>query len=262
MELPGDQGGLQFGEVETEAAGSCEFCRLGLGDEYYEVNGKRICTPCRTKEEWITGGSRIARVLKASALGFAACIAAAAIWWTIVQVTGFEIGLVAIGVGFLVGNAVRIGSENRGGWLYQLLAIGFTYVAMVAYYVPYVLDGLDEAGARMESELTESPEDVVPAMVAGLGDEAPPVAEIEEDSVAVLAQDLEIHAADVAVAFVLILGIAMAAPFLAGAENLMGLLILAFALFEAWRHNRRGQIAVLGPFSTSGRAPEEAAELG
>ena len=39
------------------------------------------------------------------------------------RVTGWNIGLVAIVVGFMVGGAVRKGTGNRGGMLYQFLTL-------------------------------------------------------------------------------------------------------------------------------------------
>ena len=41
-----------------------------------------------------------------------------------------NLGLVAVLVGFIVGRAVRKGSENRGGSFYQVLAVFLTYTAI------------------------------------------------------------------------------------------------------------------------------------
>ena len=50
------------------------------------------------------------------------------------KATGYEIGLVAIVVGLLVGGAVRKGSGARGGWFYQLMAVALTYAAISGSY--------------------------------------------------------------------------------------------------------------------------------
>ena len=50
--------------------------------------------------------------------------------------TGYEIGLIAIQVGFLVGGAVRAGSEGRGGRGYQVLAVLLIYISICANYMP------------------------------------------------------------------------------------------------------------------------------
>ncbi len=54
------------------------------------------------------------------------------------KLTGYEFGLIAILVGYAVGIAVRRGSSGRGGWPYQLLAVGLTYASIVGSYLPLV----------------------------------------------------------------------------------------------------------------------------
>lgn len=45
-----------------------------------------------------------------------------------------------------------------------------------------------------------------------------------------------------------------AIPFLAGVKNLLGLLIIGFGLWEAWKLNRRTDLSISGPFQV-GAAP-------
>jgi hypothetical protein len=49
--------------------------------------------------------------------------------------------------------------------------------------------------------------------------------------------------------------IAATAPFMAGTSNIIGLLIIAFGLFEAWKINKRVAITMSGPFSVTPVAP-------
>ena len=48
-----------------------------------------------------------------------------------------------------------------------------------------------------------------------------------------------------------ILSIAFQAPFLTGASNIIGILIIAFGLWEAWKLTGSGRAVVAGPFSIS-----------
>ena len=48
--------------------------------------------------------------------------------------------------------------------------------------------------------------------------------------------------------------VCLAAPFLAGFENIIGLLIIAIGLYEAWKLNQRLVVNITGPFEV---APEE-----
>ena len=61
--------------------------------------------------------------------------------------------------------------------------------------------------------------------------------------------------AALALLFALIIGLSYAAPFLAGFDNVLGLVIIGFALFEAWRINR--QVPILGPFRTAAPSPAQ-----
>ncbi len=63
-------------------------------------------------------GTRLTRSVGALVYGVAAAAVAALVWWGIRALTGYELGIIAIGVGFLVGMAVRMGSSGRGGLAY------------------------------------------------------------------------------------------------------------------------------------------------
>ena len=52
------------------------------------------------------------------------------------------------------------------------------------------------------------------------------------------------------VVLVLVL-IAAAAPFLAGIQNIIGLVIIGFALYQAWQMNRRAPLVINGPFAVA-----------
>jgi hypothetical protein len=46
---------------------------------------------------------------------------------------------------------------------------------------------------------------------------------------------------------VFIMALAYAAPFLGGFENILGIAIIAFGLYEAWKLNRRETPVITGP---------------
>ncbi len=52
------------------------------------------------------------------------------LYYAILVATHADIGLVAIAAGYIVGRAVRKGSDNRGGPFYQVLAVFFTYTSI------------------------------------------------------------------------------------------------------------------------------------
>jgi hypothetical protein len=142
--------GLQFDRAEWGEAGTggtCAACQSPIQGVYYQVNDQVLCESCRgSVESTLTGGSGTVRFLKAALFGVAAAAVGSGIYY-VVSLTGYEFGLIAIVVGFLVGRAVRHGSEHRGGWPYQLLAIGLTYVSIASSFIPNILEGARDQSA-------------------------------------------------------------------------------------------------------------------
>jgi hypothetical protein len=213
---PPERDALQFDTAEpaadaaTPGALACTLCKKEISSAYYEVNGAVVCATCRGQiNAQLTGGSGSTRFAKAVGLGLLAAAAGSAIYYAILAMTGYEIGLVAIAVGFLVGKAVNRGSDGRGGRPYQVLAVGLTYLAIVTTYIPLSIRTVPNA-----SDL--------PALLA----------------------------------------LAVAAPVLAGFRNIIGMLIIAFALFEAWRMNGPVQLAVTGPYRVGTKGPGSDPALG
>src|SRR5271156_1791256 len=118
----------QFDRAEFEPGESgrpfCRICRLPLEDEYYDVGGNVVCPACHVKSGRVR--ARFLRALKALLFGSIAAAVGAAIYRAILFGTGWNIGLVAVVVGYMVGGAVRTGSGERGGRFYQFLAVFLT----------------------------------------------------------------------------------------------------------------------------------------
>lgn len=218
---------LQFERAEfqaTASAGQCRACGNALAGEYFEVNGMTLCPSCaaavRASRE---GGVPLLRFLKAGLVGGAAAIAGAIVWYIIRGTTGYELGLIAIVVGFLVGKGVMWGSGYRGGWIYQALAIALTYLSIVSTYVPLIVEELEKQQAQEASAASGQGE-------GGMTDAVP-------------AEPMPRP-----VVYVVAIVLSLAMPFLAGFENLMGLIIIAIALYEAWKFTKRRDLVVNGPF--------------
>ncbi len=154
---------LQFDRVEpadTAAVATgpqCAGCRQSITSHYYEINGQTICENCRAGVLSVfTGGSRGARFFKALFLGMLAAIVSAGVWVAIIKATGYELALVAIFVGIFVGAAVRKGSNARGGWLYQSMAVLLTYLAITGSYVPLLLEDFNKQSIAETQALVAS----------------------------------------------------------------------------------------------------------
>jgi hypothetical protein len=284
---------LQFDQAEytldspaaQPEATSCAACKRPIEEVYFEAGGKILCASCRDKiQAFGQRGGGVTRVLKALVFGSIGAAVGALLYYAIMRITGYNIGLVAVVVGVLVGGAVRAGSENRGGRFYQLLAVFLTYSAIAAMYVPEMLaviqKGLEQDGgvevadadgkqwapekAKPDAERKkEAPAEkhqpnaakkdealsAKPAAPAPVTKPAAPTPAAPRERVAIGGF---MFAA--AMVIVLMVGFAYSIPVLVAFQAPISGLIFCFAIWEAWKINRRVQIAFNGPFRLA--APE------
>ncbi len=91
-------------------------CQNALAGEYFHVNEQPFCASCKLEVERVLGGSPgPAGFVKAALGGVAGGIAGALLYYLVLALTGYEIGIIAIAVGFLVGKGVRWVRAIAGG---------------------------------------------------------------------------------------------------------------------------------------------------
>ena len=240
MANPGD---LQFDRAEPTAAAavptSCTVCKQPLQQAYYAINGRAVCASCHDKvARHAASGSFVTALL----LGFGAAALGAGIYFGIEALTGYEFGLVAVVVGLLVGSAVRKGSRGAGGWRYQALAIGLTYLAVVVTDASLAIRAfVQERGARADSTAASTTQSV-PTSSESTGTTA-----VGADSEAISGPATRTPHGP-SVALVILLGIVLAMPFLIGFQSPLHFLIVGFALYEAWKLNRAPAFTITGPY--------------
>ena len=250
---------LQFDKAELEGAAtlSCKGCARPIDGAYYKLNEQPFCDSCRAGVvahfdapiSWATW----AKVLLQ---GGGAALLGTILYFAVRKLTGYELGLIAIGVGLLVGNAVRKSSGARGGWKLQAAAILLTYASISASYMPLIYDELvlaekkpatTPATAITDTATPAVPADPAPAVASSTAPIAPPTAINERASKhPVLAFGL---------AIILMFALSATAPFLAGPANFMGWIIIGIALHQAWKSNRRPPRAFAGPYQASPHPP-------
>ena len=215
---------LQFETAETHAAGgaaACSGCKQPIASSYFTVGGQVACERCKAEIELALQRSPGAGgALTAVVLGSLAGLAGAAVWYGVRAATDYELGIIAIAIGWGVGTAVRHASGGRGGRGYQVLAVALTYFWIAANYVPDLTASLDE-----ESE-TSSEGQTADSVAAEPAASAPLIVRVS-----------------------IAMAVALALPFMMGFENVIGMLIIGFGLYQAWQMNKRVAIAVEGPFS-------------
>jgi len=250
---------LQFDTAESSSASSdlrCVGCQEALGT-YYEVNAGRVCRRCRDKLLAAFNAPHLGGLLRATGLGVVAAALGAGLYYGVAALTGYELGLISIVVGLLVGFAVRMGARGRGGWRYQALAVFLTYVSIASTYMPGLITAMKQkantpaatqgvaAGATTPDAAAPRTDAAAPNTVA----EAPPAAPNAPSATAPGAAAKPERSLSSALAAIGLLFVFMlAVPFLAGVDNFMGLVLIAIALYEAWKVNRGPALTVKCPF--------------
>ncbi len=242
---PADVDELQFDQAEyaeaSETAGpACVACHQGISDQYYQLNGAILCDRCQAGVmEKISGGSFVFRFFKACLFGFVAAIGGFGIYFGVLKLTGMEIGLISILVGFMVGMAVRKGSEGRGGLLYQLTAIFFTYLAIaVSYSALLIPAAFEQLEAQKKADAQALPKVGAKAEVKEAVAEQPGKEAVAPEKLTPMA---------IVILLVTLFGVVLEIPIRVGFSQPIGLAIIAFALWEAFKLNRKIPIVITGP---------------
>src|SRR5690348_2566722 len=155
-DLAGPNADLQFDTVATgdavAGAVTCQGCQRTIHAEYYDVSGQPTCADCCRTVQALTDTPRGAGpLLKAAVFGGAAGIAGAAVYYAVIALTNFEIGIVAILIGYMVGYAVRKGAGGRGGRRFQVLAVALTYASIALAYTPLAFGGDEKRDGTAQS---------------------------------------------------------------------------------------------------------------
>jgi hypothetical protein len=238
---------LQFDHAEFTAppqAMACGVCTQPIANAYFELGQKVLCTSCRDTIMFrFTGGSGLGRFVRAALFGSLAALAGTALYFLVLAVTGYEVALIAIVVGLMVGGAVRKGARYRGGLAYQALAVFLTYTAIVASYIPPIY-------GQVKKHLGAKPAAVAAADPAQPGKDADlPADDARRVEAGPPARPGAAQAPELSVGqWIKVLVLAYAWPFLAGAHNFIGLLIIFFGLLQAWRMNKKLHLNINGPF--------------
>lgn len=221
----------------------CVVCQQAIGEKYYDVNGQSTCDRC---------GQELARhaetptdlgvLMKAALYGVGAAIAGAVLYYGVIAITNFEIGIVAIAIGYMVGYAVRTAAGNRGGRRFQFLAVVLTYWAVGVAYTPFVFSGGDEEQTEMTAPAEAGTAATEPEAELVAAEETEP-SESEADAVSAAGFILGIAA---------LFALSFALPVLTVISSLPGGLIsaaiIAFGMQQAWRMTGAPQFVISGPY--------------
>lgn len=223
-DVPTEQG------IAAAAGVICAACQRTIADQYFDVNGQPVCESCREQIAQHAETPRGWGVFGRTALfGVAAAILGAILYYAVIAITDFEIGIVAIAIGYMVGYAVRnIGARGRGGRRFQVLALVLTYWAVGLAYMPFAFRGATEAAQEQEATTAKT-----------AAAEPQGATEASDDP-------------NVMLAVLVLFGLTLALPVLSVIGSLPGGLIsaaiIAFGMYQAWRMTGALQVQITGPY--------------
>ena len=265
MTSPQDAGELQFDSVlpraGDDAAASadtrCTLCQMPLESEYFDVNGRTVCRQCsETVARQATTPRDMATLVRALIAGVVASILGAALYFGVLAISGYEVGLVAIAIGYMVGYAVRVGARGRGGRRFQVLALALTYWAIGLAYSSLAVPQLiadRTSGASASVSGTQAGDAAQPAQP--LTPAAPAAAASAEDE-AVTSGGLVLSLLYL-LAFTLVMPVLVIAGSMPG--GLISAAIIVFGMLQAWKMTMAPVLNVSGPYRVGAGADEAAA---
>jgi hypothetical protein len=218
--------------IESGQAVTCSACGEAIADQYFDAAGKPFCAACR---DGIAAAMQVPQgwgvLVCAGLFGLGAAIAGAALYYAVVAITNFEIGIVAIAIGYMVGYAIRFGARGRGGRRFQVMAVLLTYWAVGLAYAPIAFQGAAAADDKATALAVAGGNDVLPA---------------EPEAEGASGAGSPVLAMAIVLAFTVALPILVIVTSLPG--GLISAAIIAFGMQQAWRMTALPHIEITGPY--------------
>lgn len=123
---------IQSSALEVDY-GACALCAAPLSQPPVRLNQQPVCGVSAAQVERELDAERAApRFGRAALLGAVGALIGAAVWAGIVVATNFEVGYVAVLVGFLAGQGVKLGAGAARGGSLQILAAALAVGGLAA----------------------------------------------------------------------------------------------------------------------------------
>jgi predicted lipid-binding transport protein (Tim44 family) len=220
---------LQFSKAEfADNTPKCAACKNNLGAEYFQLAGQNICAACAEQVRQNQARPAHADVMRGLLYGAGMAFLCFFGYALVIWFTGFELALVTILMGYLIGNAVRKGSRGLGGRRCQIAAVALTYFAITFSYAPVAVREF----VRSAKAEQNAPKQDAAKQTAAPAESAGPLG--------------------IAIALILLLGSMLFLPFFGLAEGIGGILsivIIGFGLQRAWQLTARDPRILAGPFT-------------
>jgi len=237
----------QFGTAEyasTAGVNRCKSCQQELTAAYFRINGMLACEKCTRQLEAQTPKDTHSAYVRGILFGLGGAIVGLILYSAFGILTGIEIGYVALAVGWLVGTAIKKGSNGVGGRRYQIAAVALTYAAVSLSAIPigisYIMKNKKPASASSAHSSSEGSA-TNPSAASPDGSATDDQPRRQPGSLASVAGAL--------------LFAGLASPFLElqeGLPGIMGLVIIFVGMNIAWKMTGAPPLQILGPFQANG----------
>lgn len=211
--------------LEKPRTDVCKFCSQPVTGQYYRFHGEMACRACTENVRASLPADSHSGYARAVLFGVGAAIAGLILYATFEIVTGLIIGYLSLAVGYMIGKAMKAGSNGAGGRRYQVTAALLTYAAVSLAAIPVALVQLSKhPAAHPQANVEPKPSDAQP--------------EPQPESAPTVAPNRSFGAA---VAWLALLG--LASPFLElqdPLQGLIGLVILLVGIRIAWKTTAGG----------------------
>ena len=231
---------LQFQRAEPIEAGEtsvnvqrCVLCKAPITGTYFHAQGQVVCPMCAGRIQSGQQAPPATSLARAALYGAGAALAGCILYAAVAILLNLQIGIIAIAVGFLVGKAIRVGSNGLGGRPQQVLAVLLTYFSITTSHIPVYIYHI----SKNPQKLAQAKQNSAKQAPAPTDSEARKPVRI-----------------GIAGAIVMLLLIFAAAPFFGlttGISGFISLFIIFIGLQQAWRLTGRSDILVMGPYETT-----------
>jgi len=258
---------LQFDRAVSAESGrpggvTCARCRRPITDSYFHLGQRAFCSSCKATIERAYAATLTSRsFVKAFVFGLGAAIVGAIIYYGVIAITNFEIGIVAILIGYIVGYAIKKAIGGAGARRYQILGASLTYFSVALAYMPIAVKGAIQArGTRADSAHVVAG-DSAPARADSAAIASPAV---RADSARAKATASDSPSFVKALALLILLVLALPVMVVIGSmpSGLLSALIIGFGIRQAWRMTAAPDLSFHGPLRVAPATAEPGPVLG
>jgi membrane-associated phospholipid phosphatase len=240
----------QFGTAEYKSASGpdrCKSCQQELSGAYFRIDGLLACEKCTRQLQAQTPKDTHAAYVRGILFGVGGAIVGLILYSAFGIATGIRLGYIALAVGWLVGTAIKKGSNGIGGRRYQIAAVALTYAAVSLSAIPVGIYSIvkEKNAAQISHPPDSSPASDItePGSASPQGD--PPASGQRSTPSLTSAAGALLFAG-------------LASPFLElteGVSGLIGLVIIFVGIRIAWKMTGAPPLEILGPFQANAPPP-------